>query len=211
MKLPFAYAVSLGTSHTLMNAIFVFLIVFSATALAAEEPPRDLFAALLKRPWPMATSTTLPTFPTRLQEAAAFEIAKSEAVRGAIRDLNPTNRNVVWFAAVDHLEQQRSVWCLQACLCHPHEDVQIRALRALGRLKDARAVSFLLIYAEYEAVFESGSENATMHGIIHREIAAALSAITGIEVTIGGQDPNGIRAGIRKWRKWEIDHPPTDG
>jgi hypothetical protein len=71
-------------------------------------------------------------------------------------------------------------------------------------LKDKRAVPFLLLYAEYMAVHESGSENATIHGIIHQAAAKTLSALTGVELVLTGQDPQGLKKGLKKWRKWLV-------
>jgi hypothetical protein len=134
-------------------------------------------------------------------------MAHSPAIRQAIIDLNPNNSNVTWFAAEEVLEHEHAVWCLQACLCHPHDDVQINALRAIGRLKDPKAVPFLLIYAEYEAMMVGGSESATIHGIIHEELSATLSALTGIIIRIKGQDPEGLLKAIHEWRRWLVEHP----
>ena len=105
------------------------------------------------------------------------------------------------------LEREHAVWCLQACLCHPHPDVQINALRALRRLQDPKAVPFLLIYAEYMAVFVPGSEGATIHGIVHEELAATLSALTGIVAEIKEQAPGTLLKAIREWRKWLLEQP----
>ena len=76
---------------------------------------------------------------------------------------------------LDELEREGAAWSLASCLCHPHEDVQVRALRALERLGDARVVSFVLTYAEYMAVWEGGSESATIHGMVHSAIAQILA------------------------------------
>jgi hypothetical protein len=87
--------------------------------------------------------------------------------------------------------------------------VQIHALRALERLNDKRAVPLLVLYAEYMAVHEGGSENATIHGVIHQATAKTLSALTGVRVTLQrGQDPEGLLRGVRQWRKWLCDQPP---
>jgi hypothetical protein len=125
-------------------------------------------------------------------------------VRQAYAQLDPSRRNVEWFAGVAELEAQKALWCLLSSLCHPSPDVQIHALRSLERLGDRRAVPFLLLYAEYMAVIVGGSENATIHGIIHSSAARAASKLTGIPVVIEGQDPEGLKQGIRKWRKWLV-------
>jgi hypothetical protein len=75
-------------------------------------------------------------------------------------------------------------------------------------LKDKNAVPFLLIYGDYMAVFERGSENATIHGIIHESIASAMSSITGVEVKIDGQNPEALKRGLLLWTKWLVEQPP---
>jgi hypothetical protein len=71
-------------------------------------------------------------------------------------------------------------------------------------------VPFLLIFAEYMAVPEGGSENSTIHGIIHKSVAKTLSTLTGVTVTLDGQDPDGLKRGIRMWRKWLVGHEQAD-
>jgi hypothetical protein len=140
-----------------------------------------------------------------LQGYAGNEIGAAPVVRRAYEQLDPAqHRNVDWFAGVAELEQQKAVWCLLSCLCHPSDDVQIHALRSLERLGDRRALPFLLIYAEYMAVYEAGSENATIHGVIHASIARTATRLTQVPVTLQGQDPEGLKQGIRKWRKWLV-------
>jgi RNA polymerase sigma factor (sigma-70 family) len=149
----------------------------------------------------------LPSLSTEMRGKVAGEIAGSAAVRAAYAKLNASKRNATWFDGVKELEKEKAVWCLTACLCHPHPDVQIHALRALAGLKDRRAVSFLVLYAEYMAVLVEGSENATIHGIIHAETARALSELTGVRVTLRGQDPEGLKRGVRRWQKWLCEQP----
>jgi hypothetical protein len=181
--------------------------IFSVTPLvAAGETPRDLIQAALTRPWPGESFPVLPTLSTEMRGRVANEIASSREIRAAYSLLDAKNRrNVEWFQAVTRLENAKAVWCLQSCLCHPSEDVQIRALQSLRRVGDKKAVHFLLLYAEYMAVCEDGSENATIHGIIHESIASASSDLTGVRLAVDGQDPEGLRLGIKKWRKWLVD------
>ena len=96
------------------------------------------------------------------------------------------------------------MWPLLSVLCHYSEDAQIKALRSLRTIDDKQAVPFLLIYAEYMAVWETGSENATIHGIIHAEIAKTLSALTGIEVNIKQQNAESLKRGIHLWKTWQV-------
>lgn len=188
------------------SVFVVALLAVVALANAAERSPRDLIKAATTRPWPGEAYPTLPSLSTEMQGRVANEIAASGPVRQAYQKLDAAGRrNVDWFAGVAELEKQKAVWCLLSCLCHPHEDVQIRALRSLERLGDKRAVPFLLLYADYMAVWEEGSENATIHGIIHESAAKTLSTLTGIRVKLDGQDPEGLKQGIKKWRKWLVE------
>jgi len=173
-----------------------------------ERTPDDLIDAATTRPWPGRNYPALPSLSTELRYLVTREILGSTEVRQAYEMLEAKERlNVDWFEGIRRLEEQRAVWSILSCLCHPSEDVQVNALRSLERLGDPRAVPFLLIYAEYMAVFEEGSENATIHGTIHESIAETLSALTGVQVHLERQDPEGLKDGIVLWRKWALDHP----
>jgi hypothetical protein len=169
---------------------------------AGREVDR-LIAAATTRPWPGESYPALPSLSTEMRGRIESEIAGSDRVRAAYEKLDAANRdNAEWFEGVNELAAEKAVWSLASCLVHPHEDVQILALRALERLRDPRVVPFLLIYADYMAVWEGGSESATIHGIIHSSIGSALSALTGVPVEIKGQDPEGLRRAIARWRRW---------
>jgi hypothetical protein len=180
-------------------------MVASVSLAAIGQDPKDLIKAATTRPWPGANYPALPALSSEMIERIVREITGSEAIRRAYEKLDVNRRNVEWFDGVSELEKQKAVSSLLSCLCHSSDDVQIHALRGLKRLQDKRAVPFLLIYAEYMAVFESGSENATIHGIIHESIAEPLSSLTGISITIRGQDPDGLKNGVRRWHRWLAD------
>jgi hypothetical protein len=165
----------------------------------------DLIGAATTRPWPGEGYPVLPALSTEMRGRLGGEIGGSGRVRAAYEKLDAARDNAEWFEGVAELEAEGAVWCLASCLVHPHEDVQIHALRALGRLGDRRVVPFLLTYAEYMAVLEGGSESATIHGIIHSSIAGTLSTLTAVRVEITGQDPEGLRAAITDWRRWLAD------
>jgi hypothetical protein len=188
-------------------AVVIKTIIFVAiiAPLSLAQAPKDLIKAATTRPWPGANYPALPLLSSETFEKIASEITGSEAVRRAYEKLDANRSNVEWFDGVAELEKQKAVWSLLSCLCHPSDDAQIHALRSLKRLQDKRAVSFLLIYAEYMAVYEAGSENATVHGIIHESIAETLSSLTGIGITIRGQNPDGLKNGVRQWRRWLAD------
>jgi hypothetical protein len=187
-----------------VNATLITLLL--AVVPAANETPGDLVRAATARVgFPPEGYPVLPSLSTEVRGRVCNEIANSSAVRGAYEKLDVAKRrNVDWFGGVAELEKQRAEWCLQSCLCHPSQDVQIHALRSLERLKDKSAVSFLVLYAEYMAVPVEGSENATVHGVIHESLAKTLSALTGEEVTLKGQDEEGLKKGIKRWRKWLV-------
>jgi hypothetical protein len=187
-----------------MNAAL--LTILLAAAPAANETPDDLVKAATSRVgFPPESYPVLPSLSTEVRGRVCNEIANSAAVRGAYEKLDVAKRrNVDWFEGVAELEKLRAVWCLQSCLCHPSQDVQIHALRSLERLKDKQTAPFLVLYAEYMAVFVGGSENATVHGVIHESLAKTLSALTGVEVKLKGQDEEGLKKGIKRWRKWLV-------
>ncbi len=169
-----------------------------------EPSPQDLITPATTPLRPEAVYPALPSLSTAMRGHIVEEM-NEERVRRAFERLNPRRDNNECFEAVDILEKEKAEWSLQACLVHPSEDVQIRALLALGRLRSENAVPFLFIYGHYMAVHEAGSENATIHGIIHRTLAQTLSTITGVEVSIEGQDPEGLERGLLKWTRWLLD------
>jgi len=183
------------------------VISLHASILSSMSDPKNLIKAATTRPWGRENYPALPSLSTEMQDLVANEIRGSKAVNDGFVKLDAANRrNVDWFEGVAELERQKALWSLLSCLVHPSDDVQIRALKSLERLGDKRAVPFLLIYAEYMAVYEMGSENATVHGIIHESIAKTLSALTGTEITLKGQDVEGLKRGIKVWRKWLVEH-----
>lgn len=134
------------------------------------------------------------------------EILASPRVREAYALLDPHNRRSAdWHRGVEKLEEEKATWSVVSCLCHPREGVQISALQSLKRLGDRRAVPFVLLYAEYMAVDEEGSEEATVHGLVLESTAGTLSALTGIDVKVKRQDVGALKAGIEKWRRWLVD------
>ena len=182
------------------------VVLYSAASVAAADAtPLDLIQSAITRPWSGESFPVLPTLSTEMRGRVSNEIIKSSEIRDAYSLLDVKNRrNVEWFRGIARLEKAKAVWSLQSCLCHPSEDVQIRALQSLERLGDKHAVPFLLIYSEYMAVLEAGSENATIHGIIHESIARTCSALTSVRVALNGQDPEGLKLGIKKWRRWLV-------
>ncbi|HVW01878.1 MAG TPA: hypothetical protein VHB77_16110 [Planctomycetaceae bacterium] len=186
--------------HLLASA----LLLFAPQAAGDEPTPLELVKAAISREgFPAESYPVLPALSTPMRGLICNEIAESRAVRNAFAKLDVARRrNVDWFEGVKELETEKAVWALQACLCHPSDDVQIHALRSLERLHDARAVPFLMVYAEYMAVHVEGSENATIHGVIMESTARTLSKLTGEEVVVKGQDVRRLREGIHRWRIW---------
>jgi hypothetical protein len=190
-----------------MKTYYVALYLALLTTAFASDDPRQLVSAMTKCPWPGESYPALPSFSTAMMGRITGEIAGRPVLLEAFRHLDSSGSNNDWFDAIAVLEREKAIWSLQACLCHPHDDVQIHALRSLLRLGDRAAVPFLLIYADYMAVHESGSENATIHGIIHSAIAETLSGLTGESVKIDGQDPEALTKAIRKWTIWQTKQP----
>lgn len=193
-----------------MRRMFVALTLVALSSNASlafpVADPSELIRAATTRPWPGENYPALPSLTTSMRSLISDEIRNSQAVSGAYAKLDAAHRrNVEWFEGVAELEKQKAIWSLQSCLLHPSEDVQLHALRSLERVGDRRAVPFLLIYAEYMAVPEAGSENATIHGMIHESLAQTLSALTGVRVSLKGQDPEGLSRAIKRWRKWQVE------
>jgi hypothetical protein len=189
-----------------MRTIFALILLFTlgTSAMVRQAASTDqLIDKVITRPWPGTNFPPLPALPSTLREQVSREIQSSIQVREAYEKLDAARMsNVQWFEAVESLEKQRALWSLLSALCHPSDDVQIHALRSLKRLNDKRGVPFLLVYAESMAEYEGGSENATIHGVIHKTVAETLSTITGIQIEIRGQDVERLRAGISLWRDW---------
>ena len=191
------------------------LVVSSALGLSfgssSAGSPNELIRAAVTRSRPGENYPVLPSVPTAVRMRIVDEIIDSPDVRAAYEKLDDRKgRHADRSRAVGALKKHGAVWSLLSCLCHPHESVQLDALRSLRQLRDRRCVPFLLIYAQYMAVHEEGSEEATIHGIIHEETAKVLSAVTGVEVVLKGQDPTGLRKGIKKWRRWLVDHDDVE-
>ena len=187
-------------------ASIVSLALLSASVFAADEP-QELLAAMIKRPWPGENYPALPSLSSALSGRITEEMSRRPAVLDAFKRLEPNRSNHDWFDAVATLQREKAVWALQACLCHPSEDVQIHALRSLRALADRSAVPFLLVYAEHMAVYEGGSETATIHGMIHTTLSETLYALTGVSVVIKGQNPEALKKAIRQWTLWQANQP----
>jgi len=193
--------------RNLVLALTLVALSLNTSLATPASDPNELIRAATTRPWPGENYPALPPLTTTMRTLIANEIRNSQAISSAYAKLDAANRgNVGWFEGVAELEQQKAVWSLLSCLIHPSEDVQIHALRSLERIGDRRAVPFLLIYAEHMTVFEAGSENATIHGVIHESVANTLSALTGVRISLKGQDPAGLSRGIKLWREWEVEH-----
>ncbi|MBO0858023.1 MAG: hypothetical protein J2P21_06115 [Chloracidobacterium sp.] len=184
-------------------AIIILVIMVATVSLATTyQDPKDLIKAATTRPWPGANYPSPPTLSSEMLEKVASEITGSEAVRMAYEKPDARRRNVDWFEGVAELEEQKAIWSLLSRLSRPSDDVQYHSLRALKRLEDKRAVPFLLIYAESMAVYVGGSEQTTACGLI----AETLSTLTGISLTIRGQNPRGLMEVVRQCREWIAGH-----
>jgi hypothetical protein len=181
----------------------VLLLLGQQEAAEGPSPIGLLKAAIAREGFPAEAYPILPALSTEMRGLVCNEIESSRAIRDAFAKLDVARRrNVEWFEGVKELQAAKAIWGLQACLCHPSEDVQILALGSLEKLRDTRAVPFVVLYGEYMAVHEAGSENATIHGAILESVARTLSKLTGEEVIVKGQDPGKLKQGLRRWRRW---------
>jgi hypothetical protein len=195
-----------------MKTITPFLAaLLLAASVHAEATPKDMVDAVVVRPGKGENHPVLPSLPTDLRFKIMNQLATSQPIREAYAKLDAGQRNVSWFEGIAELEKQKAVWPLLSVLCHHSEDAQVYALRSLRQVGDKKAVPFLLIYADYMAVWEEGSENATVHGVVHTEIAKTLSSLTGIQVDIKGQDVEGLKKGIHLWKKWQVQEEEKKG
>jgi len=188
--------------YKILILLFIFGVSLNVSLAQSNFDHKALLKAATTRPWSGESYPALPSLSTEMQSLVIGELIDLPTVKNAYIKLDAKKSNVEWFQGVSELEKLKAIWSLQSCLIHPSEDVQIHALRSLTKIGDKRAVPFLLMYAEYMAVLEGGSENATIHGIIHESIANALSTLTGVKIKLDGQDPEGLKRGITKWRKW---------
>jgi hypothetical protein len=183
-----------------------YLLTSSKSPLPEKAYP-PLVKAALTRTGPGKNYPELPPLPVYLITHVVRETATNSDIEAAYKQLDTTKRNVTWFSGIEKLEEQKAMWALLSAVCHPHEDVQIHALRALQNAGTDEAVPFLLEYAKAMAVFESGSENATIHGIIHKEIANTLQVITGLKFDIpDGQDPEALKEIAAQCEEWLASH-----
>ena len=187
-------------------SILLIIVCFSQiTYFQKASTDNELIKAVTTRPWTGENYPLLPSLSTEIKGGIVNELRNKE-IRQSHEKLDAKRRNIDWFNGIEELEKLRAIWPLLSCLIHPHDDVQIEALNSLARLDDKRAIPFIIIYAEYIAVFEGGSENAALHGIIHKTIAKTLSSLTKIKLEIDGQNPEKLKLGIKLWRKWLIEN-----
>jgi hypothetical protein len=188
----------------------VLAVVFITTSLSVSAQPTVNYGNVVDAITTGSGEESYPTLPrpsSVLRGKAANEMSGDSEITDAMAGLNPKTGNRNSFRArIAALEKKKAIWCLQITLCHPDSSVQIAALRALANLKDPRAVHFLLIYSEHMAVLVMGSEDATIHGIIHETLSRTLSEITGVTIPIHGQDPESLKRAIPLWEKWDIEH-----
>jgi hypothetical protein len=150
-----------------------------------------------------------PSLPLAVKMGVARELTANAKLKSAYEKLDAKKSNREWFEGIRELAEAKAVWCLATALCHPHDDVQIRSAQALARLGDPKPARFMLTVAKAFAVWESGSENATLHGIFQHELANALNKLTNTSVTLGdGQDPEGLNAGLAIWQQALDEGPP---
>lgn len=192
----------------LLFSSFIVLVMFNLLQVSYSQSlltDDELIKAVTTRSWRGESYPLLPSLSTVIKSKVRGEL-KNNSIRKAYEKLNANRRNTEWFEGIEELEKQKAVWSLLSCLIHPSEDVQIYSLRSLEKLNDKRAIAFILIYAQYMSVFEGGSENATIHGIIHQTIAKTLSSLTNVKIEINQQNPEKLKQGVLHWYKWLIEN-----
>lgn len=173
-------------------------------ARAAEGPSNaDILKNVTTDPRPAQFSQPQSTLvlSDRMVSLIFAEMSREE-VKDSLVKLNASGRGALAESAIESLESARATWALQACLLHPNDDVKISAVSSLGVINDPESVPFItkVLTANYGLV--SGSENATIHGMLLERIGATLKTITGISVRDDGSKPEDHKADTEKLEKW---------
>lgn len=148
-----------------------------------------------------------PRLSEEVKTGLARELAATPALATSLEKLDPAPDSVndgqaKWFEGIQELERARAVFGLVIAICHPYDDVKIASIKAIAGIGQRAPIPFMLEIAGSFAVTEDGSENATLHGILQHELAAALNTLTGANVKLArGQDESGMRKGIPVWTK----------
>jgi hypothetical protein len=188
----------------LITSALIFLVVGTLRACGGPTPATiKLINGILG---PSSAATTHPLL-LRVPYLAGFWTemeTRTPETRSALEKLDISRPSAEQLGGVAELERRKAVGCLLVGLSSANPDVRIRAARALALAADAplnpAAVRLMLDHARQAAVFEAGSENATLHGVYQHALAESLNKLTHSSVRLKpGQDPEGLKAGIVVW------------
>lgn len=131
--------------------------------------------------------------PLRMPAALACEVAReaaSPAVAAALAGLDARRTSTEWRASLAALRRERAAFSLAAALWHADVDGRIDAARAVAALAERRTGLYVAAYARSILHFVSGSEEATLHGMLQHAVAEALAATSGARASL--QQPQDI-------------------
>lgn len=134
------------------------------------------------------------------------DFLKNPQTKEVLAKLAATAPRAEQLAAAGELERRKAYGCLLTGLGSPALDLRIRCVRGLANAVDPSsnpvAVRMLINAAIPAAVYKSGSEDATLHGLYQHALAESLNKLTGSDVRLKpGQDPEGLKAGITVWQE----------
>lgn len=193
-----------------MRKVFLAAVLASGLAMIAGAADsskvtpaiESMVHAVVTRPGPGKDEPTRPPVSDRVKAGIAEELWNHPTLQASYQSLAANLGNHEWFRSVEELEEAGAVWCLASGLCHPSDDVQIKCAEALTRLANPAPARWVLEVADAFAVPKPGSENATLHALFQHALADALNTLTGAKVKLrDGQDPEGLRAAIPKWKR----------
>lgn len=144
-----------------------------------------------------------PEFPADVTCCVAVEMARSHSVADAWAGLAQL-KSTPPAGAVDDVVQEGAACSLVALLWYADVGVNIQAAHSMAKVPEVLhplALPFLLDSIDRVAVIVEGSEEATMHGLLHDAIFESMGILTGLVTAHRrGQDPTGLRAAIPVWR-----------
>lgn len=163
----------------------------------AEKLLRD--ATAMRAAWQVPA----PELPLEVVCCVALEMARSPSVERMWSGLD-ARKATPPPDAVSIVVEEGAACSLVALLWHADEWTSIRAARSLGKVPEVThplALPFLLASIERLAVAVEGSEEATLHAMLHDGLFEGMGILTGeISSHARGQDPEGLLRALPVWR-----------